>query len=231
MSDNFTSVEQNKPLPSFGMKDLLDFLKRDIFLSMNCHCVATVQSFNSETQTVSASLNYKKTARVMNPQTRKAELQNINYPVLVDVPIIVMSGGAASLQFPIAVGDECLILFNDRDIDNWFKTGQNVQVSTPRAHSFSDGIALIGLRSIPRVITDWDNDRARLVNGDAYVGVSEEKIKIANATKTLLGVINGLIDILSTGFSANTPTPGNPLNPTAATQLTAYKSDVEELLE
>jgi len=159
--------------------------------------VVTVQDFNTEHQTATATINYSQTFFQYNQGSQSYQSVPVSYPILVDCPVIVLGGGSASLTFPIAKGDECLVLFNDRDMNNWFNGTPGAQVATPRLHSFSDGLILVGLRSLGNVLSDYDSSRAVLRNADAMVGVSSSKIKIANDTTTLLAVINGLITAIN----------------------------------
>lgn len=227
---DITSFQQNKSESEPGLKDLLDLHKKDVMLSINCHAIATVQSFDDTKQTITATINYKKTYFKTNNDGSYVPVL-YDYPILLDVPVITMQGGTASLTFPIAKGDSCLILFNDRDLDNWFHTGQVSQTATPRLHSFSDGIALVGLRASNNPIANYDMTRVVLQNGLTMVGLSDTLVKIANATTTLKQVIEGLMDVISTGFGGATPAVGNPLSPATVAALTAYKTTVESLLE
>jgi len=222
------SAKSNKTTTEPSLADLLNLHKKDIMQSMNCHAIATVQSFDSAKQTVTATINYKKT------YYRGEDPVLIDYPLLVDVPAIFLGGGASSLTFPVAQGDECLILFNDRDMDNWFAGQAPLGVATPRLHSFADGIALVGLRSAPKVITGFDGTRVDLRNDKAHVAVGPDLIKIYNDVTTLKTVINGLIDLIA----AATVSVSVPSTPTVvvtglvnAGSISSYKSTVEGLLE
>ncbi len=203
-----------KKVPSeYDFKSLLDLLKTDILLSTNCHGIAVIQSFNSENQTVRATMAYKKTVNG----------KQADYMVMIDMPVLVFCGGTARL--------EALVCFADRDIDNWFSSGQVVAPATPRLHAFTDGIAIVGLHSKLKKISDFDPDHASLINGTARVAVGTEKLLLENQVTDLKTVINGLIDILATAFGTNTPSAGSPLDPTAVTSLNSYKTTVGGLLE
>ena len=109
-----------------------------------------------------------------------------------------MGGGLSSLTFPVLPGDSCVLLFNDRDLDNWFLSGLNTPVNTTRTHHFSDAIALVGIRSLPNVIKTFDPVRAVLSNGAAEVGVGPVLVKVANTAFTLNGLIQELITDIKT---------------------------------
>lgn len=179
---------QNRYINKFDIKGLLDLYKIDFFNSLNCHAIATVQTFDSATQTVTATINYDQTLLG----------QQIPYPILIDCPVVILTGGNASLTFPIAKGDTCLILFNDKDMDGWYASGQVGQNPTNRSHSFSDAIALVGLRSKLNKLATYDTTRATLQHGTTSVGVSATKIRIKNNSTTLNTLLQSLITDLTT---------------------------------
>ncbi len=221
------------------LKDVLDALKNNIFLTMNVHHVATIQAFNAANQTATATINYKKTFYQLNALTGVYSPVLVDYPVLMDCPVICVGGGAGALTFPIAKGDECIVLFNDRDFDNWFSGGTGTGTATTRLHSFADGIIVVGLRSRGNVLSNYDTTRAVLRNGTAEVAVggpnttpNPNLIKIANATGTLGSILSSLISALAgqTTIPAVIGAP-LPLAPTVIDQLNLLQTQIQELLE
>lgn len=214
-----------------SLADALALHKKEILLGLNCHAVATVQEFNSAAQTIRATIVYQKSYTVAQADgTPGVDLRP--YPVLVDVPVIVISGGAAALTMPIAKGDECLILFNDRDMDDWYVGATNKAPRSSRLHSFSDGVALIGLNSKANVITNYDAERAVLRNAAAMVAVGAEKIEISNATKNLATILQNLVTALA-GATTTNAAVGVPcaLSPATITLLNQVGTDLAGLLE
>lgn len=158
-----TQIQQNLIPNTPELGDLLVAHKKDIFLSMNCHHVGTVQSFNATLQTAKVTINYKRTYFKPNSQgVVQPELRD--YPVIVDAPVIALGGGPMAMTFPITQGDECLVLFNDRDIDNWFAGSNASPNATPRLHSFSDAFILVGVRSKPKVLASYNADGVEIRN-------------------------------------------------------------------
>lgn len=234
------TAPQNMKRVSYDLVDLLELHKKDILLSLNCHAIATIQSFDPVKQTVEATINYKKTSLRPGPKAGIYVPVTTFYPVLIDCPAIILRGGNAALTLPITKGDTCLILFNDRDIDQWFKSGQVGPVATQRLHSISDGIALIGLSSLANPLPDYDPDRAVLYNGEAKVAIGPSLIEISNNLFTLNELLQELVtDVknLVTQTAAITVTAFNvpPSNAAAiiavGVQLTATATKIGELLE
>lgn len=259
---NPTTVLNKIPVDP-SLKDLLDQYKKQIFLSFNCHALATIQSFDPgddrNAPTVTATINYKQTFYNINVQGQYVP-QLVDYPPITDMPVIILGGGPGTLTMPIAQGDECMVLFNDVDMDNWFQSGLPGGVATNRMHSFSDGIALIGVHSNLHPITNYDPVRAILRAGTAVLGPnpSNSKILLANVApivagdgslsytttlntllQTLITTIENLVSataaITVTGVSTGGSPSGPPANAATITaiggDLTAIAIQIGELLE
>lgn len=193
-------------------------------LNFNCHHVGTIQSFSSSNQTVTVTINYSKTFFQFNTSTGAYVPMLTNYPVIAECPIVNLRGGSTALTFPITVGDECLVLFNDRDLDNWFTGGTGSPNATARLHSYSDAIALIGVRSLANVLLNYDTVRALLragttANSMTAVGVnpSNSKVLITNTYPGNSTTLNTLLQTLITDIK-------NLVTQTAAITVTAFNT-------
>ena len=69
------------------------------------------------------------------------------------------------MTFPIAEGDECLVVFGARCIDAWWQLGGVQGQAELRMHDLSDGFVLAGVRSQPRAF-DVNTDAAQLRSDD-----------------------------------------------------------------
>lgn len=216
MSDN-TNIQQNSVPNEPTLADLMNLLKKEIFFDLNCHHIATIQSFDSAKQTVTASMNYTKTIFQLDETSGLYNPIQVSYPLLVDLPVIVIGGGTVRLTMPIKKGDQCLVLFNDRNIDNWFQSGQVGPVANSRAHSFADGFALVGPNSLNSLIAGYDGVRALLTNGTVKNGInpSNNKLVLTNGTSlnTLLQNLCTKLESLCTKIQAITVTCAAPASP------------------
>ena len=219
------------------LKDLLDLFKKQSDLDFNCHHLGTIQSFDSEKQTVQVTINYKQTYWVFEDNSKKYTSNNLDYPILADCPVIVLGGGTTRITFPISQGDQCILLFNDRDIDNWYNGSTTSPNSTPRLHSFSDCVALIGPNNLNTVIENYDNVRAIITNGTVKNGInpSNNKLTLTNGTSlnTLLQNLCAQLENLTTQLGILTVTgviPGGPTSlsgvPSNAAAITAIGSNI-----
>lgn len=113
---------------------------------------------------------------------------DVQMPLLLDMPIIFPSGGGYTLTFPVAVEDECLVVFSSRCIDGWWQQGGLQKQLDVRMHHLSDGFALVGPRSLPSVIPAISSNSTQLRSdaGDMYVEVSAAQIKLHHPTKVLI---------------------------------------------
>ncbi len=220
----------------FRMTDLLNLLKKDIMISLNCHALATVESFDATKQTVQASMNYLKSYVQTNIEGVQGTITP-KYPLLIDVPVVILQGGGFGLTFPVQKGDTCLILFNDRQIDKWLHSGQVVAPEGNRFHHFADGIALVGLRSLNKAIQNYDPDRAVLGNLDgasqALVAVGD-RIEISNVSANFKTELDLFLTAIETFCSACSGSADATLVAAAAalnTSTVAIKAQIDLVLE
>jgi hypothetical protein len=116
-----------------------------------------IESYDSTKQTCSIKPAIK--ARV---QSQRGAFSWVELPLLVDCPVIFPAGGGVALTFPVVKGDEALVMFADRCIDNWWKMGGIQEQPDLRMHDLSDGFALVGIASLPRVMPGLSNAGAQL---------------------------------------------------------------------
>lgn len=216
-----------------SLRDVLNLLRDEIMLSLNCHAVGVIQEFNAEKQLASVSIGYKKSF-----QDSSGKITAADYPVLLDCPVVVMRGGKGGLTFPIAPGDSCLILFNDRDMDTWINSGQVTVPSTARKHSIADAIAIVGISNGLTQIAEYEADRVRLYHDAVSLELKGQKAKLANDTASLYDILNSLstaLNTFATAASAATPanvtaTVGTPAAALAG-QLATITTKIGALLE
>src|SRR4051812_16776768 len=116
----------NVNIPNPDFTTVLQQLRNQVMSELNCHLFGTIVSFDTAKQTVRVRLNFQRAVFNQEPNGLQ-QLQNtptiIDYPVLLDCPAMILSGGGGVITMPIKAGDTCLVLFHDRDFDLWFETG------------------------------------------------------------------------------------------------------------
>ena len=70
--------------------------------------------------------------------TASVRLALSGMPVLQDVPVFVCN--------EVSVGDACLVVFADCDVDAWFDGNDSADPASVRMHSLSDAFAFVGFR-------------------------------------------------------------------------------------
>lgn len=166
------SIQQSQP----NLASLLELLKGNIMMQLNCHQVGEIVSFDSSTQTAEVQI---KMLKMINGKLEE-------YSILIDCPCVVLSGGKGRLTFPIEQGDSCIVLFNDRDIDNWYAGGQKMLPRTNRMHSYTDAIALVGIRNKQNQIEDYLQHGVELKYGKSTIKLENNKVTITNHKDTIV---------------------------------------------
>jgi len=131
-------------------------LKDDIFQNMNCVKIGKISSFDKTKQTAEIELLVK---------VKVSDTEIKDYPMLLDCPVFSLQGGGAYIEMPITSGDNCIVLFNDRDIDNWYQTGNSMIPASKRKHNLSDGIAIVGLNPLTKSLT-LDGNKIKINSGN-----------------------------------------------------------------
>lgn len=130
-------------------------------IDLRVACPGIILSFDPIEQTVKVQLSLRE--NVSNSEYEKKWQQ---IPPLLDVPIIIPRAGGYCITMPIQPGDECLVIFADMCIDAWWEHGgiQNQMDKSMRRHDLSDGFAILGPWSQPRVIKNYSTDSCQIRN-------------------------------------------------------------------
>lgn len=100
--------------------------------------------------------------------------RNVNLPLLVDVPIVWPRAGGFALTFPVAPGDEVLIVFASRCIDSWWQSGGIGAPAEVRMHDLSDGFAILAPTSQPKRLGGVSSSNVQLRDsaGSTFVEIT-----------------------------------------------------------
>lgn len=121
-------------------------------------------------------------------QKPDGSFESVNYPLLVDVPIVFPSVAGFLVTLPLAAGDEVLVVMAARCIDAWWKLGDVQRPQEARMHDLSDGFAIPGPRSQPKVTgmgaVSSTGAQVRNFAGTTYVEIAADgKIKLVSASE------------------------------------------------
>lgn len=151
------------------------------------------------------------------------ESEAVSLGVLSGVPVVFAGGGGFAETWPVAQGDPCLLVFSDRSLDLWFDRGGEVEPDSTRRHDLSDAIAILGVRSKPGALSEFDTSRAVWGNngpriaadGSAlHLGVSHGENGSQSAVRGSafvqeLGTLLDLIDTATTNAGTGLSTAGS----------------------
>lgn len=147
---------------------LMDLIRR-IILEVNTSIPGEIVSFNPANQTATVQPCVRSV--VINI---KGEKRNLTLPIIASVPVMFpySTTSGFSITYPVQKGDQCLIIFSQRCIDNWLAYGSvqdGVEPDRPRAHDLADAIAIVGLIPNPSAISSFQTDGVEIRNKDRKV--------------------------------------------------------------
>jgi len=155
---------------------LADKIKWDIRVAIP----GIVQSFDPIEQTVTVQPAIRERIR-----DQDGNMQFVDLPLLLDVPIVFPRAGGFVLTMPVKQGDECLVVFSDMCIDAWWSNGDVQNQIEKRRHDLSDAFAILGAWSQPRVISDYNTDSAQLRTDDGAVTINVASDRITMNAPTV----------------------------------------------
>ena len=224
------------------LEDVINGAVDDLAYTLNCHRVGIIESFDPVNQNATIKLVDKGVYEYTENETI------IDYPPLLEVPVIIHKTTDGGITIPIIKGDTCLVVFNDRDLDNWLLNGLIQRPNTLRKHDLSDAIAIIGIKNQKNKIADYNN-LATVINyknnkitiDDAEINllnsvgngniIIDDKIDIKNAAENLKALITDFINIVK-NLKTVDPDSGNiPIDPSTSSSLTALSNRVGNLLK
>jgi hypothetical protein len=158
---------------------------------------AVVVSVNLTAQTVVVQPSIQ--GSVASPD---GKTQLVNLPVLVDVPIVWPKAGGFALTFPVAAGDEVLVVFSARCIDSWWQSGGVGAPAEARMHDLSDGFAILAPTSQPKKLANVSSSNVQLRNyaGTTLVEITPDgKANIVGASEINMTApnvkVNGTLNV------------------------------------
>lgn len=180
-------------------KDLfsvMEALKNNIACTINCVKVASIVSFDSETMISCCQIKNK----------RLLALKNDGNQELADYPLIYaktyfLGWGDIGITHPITEGMEGILLFNDRELETWYITGEAGNMAYDRTHDLSDAIFICGLCSQPNLtLLQYLENCLHLYYKATSLQLFENKIDINTTTTNIVS------DIAQTGNNVITGT-------------------------
>ena len=221
----------SSPVPP-NLRSLLDAFKQEVFFDLNCHMLGSIVAYDGAKQSASVQLSARIPLSSGGTQA---------YPVLTDCPVFALGAKDRFISMPILPGDPCLVLFSDRDIDNWFVTGGDSVPNTNRTHSLSDGMVLVGFRSLADPVPAYSANGIIIGCAGGAVSVHDDPEMssvhggvIQVGTKVLIrntgGSLVSALDALCTALTSWVDTRGDTPNPATVAAINAAKAAIDDVL-
>lgn len=153
---------------------------------IRCAMPGVIQSFDPATQTATVQPALKMKI------TLGKDVSHLSLPVVQNVPVVLPFAQTAGLllTLPIKAGDECLLIFADRGMDNFIQAGGvqptpssgNEDTTTPRAHHLTDAICIPGIISNPQAVPEYNTEHIELRDRERkqYISLGPEGITITD---------------------------------------------------
>ena len=123
------------------LNNVFEILKNDVYAGLRTLTIGKVLEFNKEKRTVNAQIIITPTCVQLNEKVSNRE-GGMEYPTLTDVPVL----DCEYFSPPIHEGDYCLLIFAERNIDNWLvRDDTDLPPRDQRMHSIADAFAWFGI--------------------------------------------------------------------------------------
>lgn len=200
-----TLNQQRWPVTEPTLYDVLQAMKQDVLSTLRVCVPAQVVSYDGTKRLASVQILLKRT---LSDGRTVAD-----YPQIDRVPVYTPQGGGAYLQFPVAAGDQGLLIFADRNIRAWLQSGSPAPLPTPRMHSLSDGFFIPGFNALNSSIPNTPTNKVLLTyqgstieidaagfkfigTGGAEVDLQSAIVTLKNGTTTLNTLLGAFLTML-----------------------------------
>lgn len=161
---------------------VLKSLKENIFETLCCVKIGYIDSYDYNTR-VSRVMIYNKRVIGLND---KGEHILEDYPPLY-CKTLFLGGGNNGMNWNIEQGDECIVFFNDAEIETPWISGQVSDIKYGRQHNYTDAICLTGFTTLPNATPTNTNLNLYSKNGIIYLD--------GNTTVNGNLIVNGSLEV------------------------------------
>lgn len=144
---------------------------------------AIITAVDLDNQTIDAQVAIK--LRINN----SGYLSSTEYPILPKIPFFTLQNGDYAITVPPKIGDTCLLIFAERETDDFLQTGKISEPLTvgSRKHDINDGFAIVGFNPGISKIKDFDSEGIviRSKDGKRKIHVGLDKINVESNDSSL----------------------------------------------
>jgi hypothetical protein len=126
----------------------------------------------------------------------------LNYKPIVEVPVVFPRTNRFHLSFPLEEGDGVLLIFSERSIEAWLKSGKEQDPSNNTKYSLTDAIAIPGLFALNKGSKIEDGKKVELTFDNAKIVTDGTKwdFTAGGSVTPLSGVVTGECTCAFTGL-------------------------------
>jgi hypothetical protein len=178
---------------------------------------AIVEAYNAQNKTVDVIPAIKRKRITGEIET----IQRIN-----NVPIAYYQSENAIFSFPLQKGDSVQLIFNERSIDKWRKSGGLVFPDDIRKFDLSDAVAYPTLKYNGSGL-EADSDHLMIKNGNSQIRLSNGSVEIKGTSDELVDLCNQLATACSQILTNTQIGPQAPTNVSTFTSLATKFSNLK----
>jgi hypothetical protein len=123
------------------MQDLYDFMREFLdyyFTQVHTSFPGVVTEYDARKRRATVQPSLKR---------RAGNKEYIDFPLLIDVPVIFPGTKKYTIHFPLEKDDEVAVFFSERALEAWKDVGQDgIEEPDPRRYSISDAYCIPGLQ-------------------------------------------------------------------------------------
>lgn len=187
-----------------GQDERINRMLEAIQFNMHVAIPCVVQKFDKVTRTVECQPTVRE--RMVDENNK---ISYIQYPVLVNVPVCFPQTTNSGITFPIKRGDECIVIFQDVSIDNWWLKGNVQNPVEQRRHDLSDGIAIFGVNNQAKEQIEYNDNALTLSYKNTTIKITDGNVFIngrsMNEVFDIIDAYPSHIHTDSTGHDTSAP--------------------------
>ena len=166
-----------------------------VSVNMRCACPGIIKAYNAEQQTVTVQLALREIISLDGVQ------EEMEIPLLVDVPIVLPRAGGFVLAVAPVPGDECLVVFSDMCIDAWWQSGGVQSQADKRRHDLSDGFAILGAWSqVRKPVMPQSGISLQKDDGTVGIAIENDRVVVTGDLVVRGSVLNVAFEITHKGL-------------------------------
>jgi hypothetical protein len=160
------------------MQDLTDFMREFLdyyFTQVHTSMPGVVVEYDAGKRRATVQPSLKR---------RAGNKEYIDFPLLIDVPVIYPGTKKWTIHFPLEKGDEVAVFFSERALEAWKDAGQDgIEDPDPRRYDLCDAYCIPGLQ--PQEFIAAEEPGLQIIHQDTFDGelisqvlITDDKIEV-----------------------------------------------------